>query len=220
MVRLVVFDCDGTLVDSQHVIVATMTRAFAAHDLVPPAAAAVRRVVGLSLAEAIGRLIGDPEAELRHALARSYRQAFAEIRREPGFSEPMFEGAREVLVELDRRGHLLAMATGKSMRGARAVLEHHDIAPLFASVQTADGNPGKPHPGMLLRVMGETGSRPEETVFVGDTTFDVIMGKAAAVRPIGVASGYHHADELRLAGAEVVLERFAQLLDHLTGPPR
>jgi phosphoglycolate phosphatase len=220
MVRLVVFDCDGTLVDSQHVITATLARAFAAHDLAPPPAAAVRRVVGLSLAEAIGRLLGDPDASLRHALARSYQQAFARIRSEPGFSEPLFAGARETLVELDRRGHLLAMATGKSTRGAARVLEHHGIAPLFASVQTADGNPGKPHPAMLLRVMSETGSAPEETVFVGDTTFDVLMGKAAGVRAIGVAWGYHRPDELRLAGAEVVLERFGELLGHVAGPPR
>ena len=91
------------------------------------------------------------------------------------------------------------------------MLDHHGLRPLFVTLQTADGNPSKPHPAMLERAMAETGSRPVETVFVGDTTFDVEMALAAGVRAVGVAWGYHPPEELAAAGAERVLDSFAEL---------
>lgn len=213
MIRLIVFDCDGTLVDSQHLIVAAMEAAFHAHGMPPAPADAVRHVVGLSLAEAVAGLL--PEASLPEciAIAETYKRAFDELRRSAHLIEPLFAGAREVLHELDRRGHFLGVATGKSVRGVTAVLEHHGLAHLFVSVQTADHHPSKPHPGMLEQIMRDTGSRPEETVLVGDTTYDVAMARAARARVLGVAWGYHPADALRHAGADHVLETFPELLD-------
>jgi phosphoglycolate phosphatase len=213
MTRLIVFDCDGTLVDSQHLIIDAMRVTFESRGLPPPADDAVRHIVGLSLAEAIGELApGIGQAE-RSALVEGYKQTFQAMRRQPLFHEPLFDGARATLHELERRGHLLAVATGKSDRGIAAVLQHHALEHLFVSLQTADRHPSKPHPSMLEAAMRETGSAPHETLMVGDTSYDVQMARAAGVRPIGVGWGYHAAAALELAGAEVVIDRFEQLLE-------
>ena len=213
MTRLIVFDCDGTLVDSQHLIIDAMRTTFESRGLPPPADDAVRHIVGLSLAEAIGELApGIAQAE-RSALVEGYKQTFQAMRRQPLFHEPLFEGARATLHELGRRGHLLAVATGKSDRGIAAVLQHHVLEHLFLSLQTADRHPSKPHPSMLEAAMRETGSAPHETLMVGDTSYDVQMARAARVRPIGVGWGYHAAAALELAGADVVIDRFEQLLE-------
>jgi phosphoglycolate phosphatase len=220
MIRLVVFDCDGTLVDSQHLIVETMTGAFRSHGLPPPPADAIRHVVGLSLGEAVAALAPGLPFDECLEVAETYRQSFRALRRErPDLIEPMFEGARATLIELDRRGHLLGMATGKSRRGVAAVLGHHGLDGLFASVQTADDHPSKPHPAMLEQAMAETGSRPDETILVGDTTYDVAMAVAAGVRPVGVAWGYHPEDALRHAGAKDLLGRFDEVLDLVAKEP-
>jgi phosphoglycolate phosphatase len=218
MIRLVVLDCDGTLVDSQHLIVHAMASAFQARGLEAPEAALVRAVVGLSLVEAIARL--EPMATPADCLdlATGYRAAWRSLREVDGVIEPLYPGVRETLAELDRRGHLLGVATGKARRGLDMVLEHHGLGPLFVSLQTADRHPGKPHPAMLEAAMRETGSEPHETVMVGDTSFDVAMARAAGVRAIGVAWGYHPAAALTHAGAELVLESFGQLLDVVSEP--
>ncbi|MGH6943588.1 MAG: HAD-IA family hydrolase [Geminicoccaceae bacterium] len=213
MSRLVVFDCDGTLVDSQQLIVRAMGGAFREHGLEAPPAGAVRALVGLSLTEAIGRLQPGVAATECLAIAASYQAAWRAIRASDGITEPLFPGAREALVELDRRGHLLGVATGKGRGGLLIVLEHHGLERLFVTLQTADRHPSKPHPAMLEEALRETGSRPEDTLMVGDTTFDVEMALAAGVRPIGVAWGYHPAEALWHAGAEVVLSGFGELVD-------
>jgi len=213
MTRLIVFDCDGTLVDSQHLIIDAMRATFESRRLPPPADDAVRHIVGLSLAEAIGELApGIGQAELS-VLVEGYKETFQTMRRQPLFHEPLFAGARATLHELERRGHLLAVATGKSDRGIAAVLQHHALEHLFVSLQTADRHPSKPHPSMLEAAMRETGSAPHETLMVGDTSYDMQMARAARVRPIGVGWGYHAAVALELAGAEVVIDRFEQLLE-------
>ncbi len=215
MIRLVVFDCDGTLVDSQHVIVAAMRAAFEADGRCAPEAAAIRAVVGLSLPVALSQLMPDGEVQEGQvrALAENYTEAFQALRRAADFDEPLFEGARAVLDELDRRGFVLGIATGKSRRGLLSVLQNHDLAGVFATLQTADRHPSKPHPGMLEAAMQETGSASHETLLIGDTSYDMAMGAAAGVRAVGVAWGYHPVAALERAGAMTVLERFEQLLD-------
>ncbi len=217
MIRLIVFDCDGTLVDSQHVIVAAAERAFLAQGLVPPAAAAVQAVIGLSLELAIAAW--RPEAELaeRTLLVDAYRTAWRALRDQEGVREPLFPGALTTLVELDRQGRLLGVATGKSRPGLLSVLDHHGLTSLFASLQTADRHPSKPHPAMLEAAMRETGSAPGETLMVGDTSYDMAMARAAGVGAIGVAWGYHPAASLVAAGATTILERFEDLLDPTLG---
>jgi phosphoglycolate phosphatase len=198
---LVVFDCDGTLVDSQHGIVAAMAAASEAQGLSAPAVTAVRRVVGLSLDDAIRQLFPGGDTAQWEGLGQSYKAAFARLRREAGFDEPLFPGIREAVARLDEQGYLLGIATGKSMRGLTATLDRHGLADTFITLQTADRGPGKPHPGMLQRAIADAGATAAETVMVGDTTFDMAMGRNAGTAAIGVAWGYHSPDELLAAGA-------------------
>lgn len=201
--KLVLFDCDGTLVDSQHVIVAAMGRAFARAELAMPPREAVLGIVGLSLVEAMQRLGEDDPRFPAERLADLYREAFRELRTEPDFSEPMFPGMRALVDTLAARDDvLLGIATGKSQRGVAAVLAHHGLEGRFVTIQTADDAPSKPHPAMVLQAMAATGAAPMDTVLIGDTSFDMVMARAAAARAIGVSWGYHAPDLLTQSGAE------------------
>lgn len=209
--RLIIFDCDGTLVDSQASIVACVQAAFAAEGLPPPAASAVRRIVGLSLEPALMALLPAPDPLRAHRLALGYKEAFLEHRASPAYHEPLFPGTRELLDSLLAKGLLLGIATGKAMRGLRFVLEHHGLADRFVTLQTADLHPSKPHPAMVEAAMAETGVPRSATMVVGDTTFDVLMARAAGALPVGVSWGNHPAEELTAVGAVRVLDRFDEL---------
>ena len=210
--RLVVFDLDGTLVDSQGVITEAMGLAFAGEGLEPPVAGSVRRVVGLHLDEAIARLLGDRGKEsLIAPLAQRYREAFFDLRTRPDHLEPLFPGAREALARLNQPDVLLAIATGKNRRGLLACLDHHEIGHEFAILKTADDGPGKPNPGILVDAMAEAGVEPHETVMIGDTTFDMTMAAGAAVRAVGVTWGYHEPEELEASGAGALARSFDEM---------
>lgn len=204
--RLAVFDCDGTLVDSQHSIVACMSAAFAAAGLAAPTAEAVRRVVGLPLAASVARLEPRLAAADCERVAGLYKQAFGDLRRDRAIEEPLFPGVRELLDALEAEGVLLGVATGKGRRGLRITLEQHGLLGRFATLQTADDAPGKPHPEMLRRAMAETGAGPDATAMIGDTTYDIVMALSAGTAAIGVGWGYHPAEELRAAGAHAVVD--------------
>lgn len=204
-VRLAVFDCDGTLVDSQHSIVASVHAACSVHGLPLPAADAVRRIVGLPLMEGIARLWPDASADEHTTMVGFYRQHFAELRAAGGIHEPLYPGVLEALASLEESGWLLGVATGKSLKGLHASLDGHGLQRRFSTVQTADSAPGKPNPGMLLQAMAEVGAAPHTTVMIGDTTFDMEMARNAGTRAVGVAWGYHQAEELLDAGAEAVV---------------
>lgn len=210
--RLVVFDCDGTLVDSQATIVHCAQAAFAAEGLPVPPAEAVRRIVGLSLVEAVLELLPEPDLALAARLAERYKVAFLDHRATPGFHEPLFPGARELLDALAEREVLMGIATGKARRSLRLVLEQHGLERYFVTLQTADLHPSKPHPAMLEAAMAETGSRPPETMLVGDTSFDILMARAAGAMPVGVRWGNHAPEELLAAGAAAMLDHFAELM--------
>jgi phosphoglycolate phosphatase len=211
--KLVIFDCDGTLVDSQHMIVAAMTDAFRAEGLVAPARDRIVGVVGLSLGHAIARLVPDGADPIGiERLAGAYKEAFRTRRLGPDHEEPLYDGVREALARLAARGDtLLAIATGKSHRGVAAVLEREGIAGHFVSIQTADTHPSKPHPSMILAAMSETGIEPAHAVMIGDTTFDIEMARAAGIAAIGVGWGYHAPEQLREAGAHHVSADCAEL---------
>lgn len=216
--KLVVFDCDGTLVDSQHSIVACMASAWRAFGLaVPPSAASVRRVVGLPLVESIARLHPDGTGADHAALADCYKEAFVALRRGGPEEEPLFPQVRETVESLSRAGVMLGIATGKGRRGLSVTLSRHGLMEFFVTRQTADDAPGKPHPGMLLQAMAETGAGPGETVMVGDTTFDMMMARNAGVPAVGAAWGYHESEELHEAGAGAVIQSCAELLPVLSG---
>lgn len=207
--KLVIFDCDGTIVDSQHAIVSAMGRAFDTHGLVAPHRESVLSVVGLSLAEAIKRLL-PPEAgtEQIAGLAETYKASFQELRRDPNHSEPMFDGVRGVIETLAAREDVvLGVATGKSRRGVAALFEREGLTDLFTTIQTADDHPSKPHPSMIFKAMSEADSGPDETVMIGDTTFDIEMALGANVGAIGVEWGYHPKEALIASGADLVVAR-------------
>jgi len=209
--RLVVFDCDGTLVDSQGHIIATMNEAFRRHDLAAPPAASVRGVIGLSLPLAIAALAPDQATERLERIEQSYREAFFALRQRDDYHEPLFDGVGATLDALEADGFLLGIATGKNMRGLRATLERHGLLSRFVTLQTADRAPSKPHPAMVEQAMAEAGAEPASTVLVGDTTFDIEMARNAGIAAVGVAWGYHELDRLRAAGAHRIIETFGQL---------
>lgn len=212
MTRLVIFDCDGTLVDSQHLIAAAMVETFAAVGLAAPPTEVVRRVVGLRLDEAIARLLPESHVERAEALAETYKAAFHRLRADPATpQDPLYPAARETLTALAASDYLLGVATGKSRRGLRLTLERHGLADLFVTLQTADDAPGKPDPTMVRQAMVEAGVAPHETVVIGDTVFDMLMAANAGVRALGVAWGYHEPAELKEAGALGLIERFDEL---------
>lgn len=210
---LVVFDCDGTLVDSQHAIGAAMTAAFLKGGRAVPPREAIRRVVGLSLETAVHRLVPDAgDAEVR-ALAESYKSEFQKLRQRPDHDEPLFPGIRETLARLaGERDIVLGIATGKSMRGVAALLAREDLEGVFATVQTADTHPSKPHPAMLETAMREVGAERHRTVMIGDTTFDMEMAIRAGAQALGVAWGYHEIDELEAAGAHAISHASERLM--------
>jgi phosphoglycolate phosphatase len=202
--RLAIFDCDGTLVDSQANICRAMEDCFVAAKLVPPAAEATRRVVGLSLVEAMRSLHPEADDDFHRELADLYRQAFARLRQQGLVEDPLFEGVAELVRALDAEGWLLGIATGKSDRGLLHCLERHGLRGHFTTLQTADRHPSKPHPSMIEAAMAEAGAAPAHTMMIGDTSFDMMMASAAGVTAVGVAWGYHDHEELSAAGADLV----------------
>ena len=213
--RLAVFDCDGTLVDGQHDIVAAMVEAFASLGLPVPERQAIRRVVGLSLPQAVGKLAPALDGAIRHGLVEAYKQDYRRAREEGRIGEPLYAGIRDMLDSLRAAGWDLAVATVKSYRGLAHCLATHGLSGHFASLQTADRHPSKPHPAMLQAALDQTMALAENSVMIGDTSFDMAMAQAAGVRAIGVAWGYHSVNELIGAGAQAVAQTPAQLLEML-----
>ena len=210
--RLALFDCDGTLVDSQANICVAMEDAFGRAGLAPPPRASIRRIVGLSLVEAVAALIPHADAGLHRSVAADYKTAFHRLRISGRIApEPLFDGIEAVLTTLSNDGWLLGVATGKSDRGLNLLLAHHGLADRFVTLQTADRHPSKPDPAMALAAIEEAGADPHRSVMIGDTSFDMAMGKAAGLRAIGVAWGYHDVADMMAAGADVVADHPAAL---------
>lgn len=210
-VKLAVFDCDGTLIDGQASICDAMERAFADHGLPLPARNDVRRAVGLSLPQAVRILLPDAVAAERDAIVDAYKLAFRAAREAGELQQPLFPGMAQLLSSLHAGGWQLGVATGMSTRGLTHCLATHGITRLFATLQTADDHPSKPHPAMLEAALLEAGADPGDAVMIGDTVFDMIMARDAGVRAIGVDWGYHPPQELLAAGAEGVVASPAEL---------
>lgn len=209
--RLVIFDVDGTLVDSQAEIAAAMGYAFAEQGLPPLPHSAVVSIVGLSLPEAMLRLVPDLPQDVRDALVEGYKRAYMSRRQEIGAAagSPLFPGAAQALATLSADPFtLLAVATGKSRRGLDKLIEGHGWQGLFVSQQVADFHPSKPHPSMILAALAETGVSPDHAVMVGDTSYDMDMARAAGIKSVAVAWGYHPVETLT---ADATVQSFADL---------
>lgn len=210
--NLVIFDVDGTLIDSQNMIVTAMDRAFAAHGRTPPSRAEVLSIVGLSLETAMRALVKEEPEVLAGPLTEAYKAAFLDLRHSEGHHEPLFPGALAALDRLAGRDDVvLGIATGKSRRGVNAIFDLHALHGRFVTIQTADDHPSKPDPGMVAAAIAETGVRPQRATVIGDTTFDMEMARAAGARAVGVGWGYHPVGALTAAGAEIVLSHFDEL---------
>jgi phosphoglycolate phosphatase len=209
---LIMFDMDGTLIDTHGLISEHMATAFSSHGLPEPTPADVRQIIGLSLPVAIGRLVQAEHAEFVDRLVESYKSAYRESLELRTDREPLYPGARDALDRLrNSPATLLGIATGKGLAGVHRILGNHGIAGHFCTLQTPDHNPSKPDPGMLLHAMAETGASPKETIMVGDTVFDIELAVNAGCQAVGVSWGYHDAADLQRAGARVLIDSYDEL---------
>jgi len=211
---LVIFDLDGTLIDSAAIILGAQYETFERCGRVHPGREAGLGIVGLTLDVALARLAGLDEPD--DQLTETYRQVFNAMRvraeTDPALAEPFFPGVEDMLETLAARpGLRLGVATGKSRRGLDYIVERHGWQKLFVTLQSADDAPSKPHPGMILRAMSETGARPEQTAMVGDSSFDMEMAVAAGVAPIAVSWGFQPVATLQALGAKAVLSHCSEL---------
>lgn len=209
--RLALFDCDGTLVDSQHTIIASMSAAFTALGRPEPAAEQVRRIVGLRLDQAIDALAGGLDGGALEGAVAAYLAAFEVLHADPEHVEPLYDGVSAVLDILETGGWLLGVATGKSHPGLISTLSRHGMCDRFVTLQTADRAAGKPAPDMVLRALAEAGVAKDRVVVVGDTAHDIGMAANAGAPSVGVGWGYHPLDALVSAGATRTATSFAAL---------
>jgi phosphoglycolate phosphatase len=195
--KLVIFDCDGTLVDSQNSIAEAMTQAFRENDLEPPSRAVALSTIGLSPIEAMRQLEPGITAKAHESLAASYKSVYRRFFADPQHVDPLFDGARETLLWLSSNPEVvLGIATGNSRRGVRRILDQHQLQGCFSTVQTADDAPSKPHPAMIYQAMTETGAQAEDTLMIGDTTYDMDLAHNAGIHAVGVGWGYHSATQV------------------------
>ncbi len=214
--KLVIFDMDGTLMDSQAFILMAMERAFETAGHALPSQDEVMATIGLSLGQVVARLLPGLDADETRQMARHYEQTFLDLRAELGgeVKTPLYPGARAELERLHRVDEvLMGVATGKSRQGLDHAYAAHDLGHFFLTSQTADNHQSKPHPSMLLQALSETGAEAAGAVMIGDTEFDMEMGRAAGFATIGVSWGYHPVS--RLGAADIIIDDFAELFGAL-----
>ena len=210
--KLIIFDFDGTLVDSRSLILESHRIVFSEFRLSAPAPADSLALVGKSLDVILTQLAG-PTAPILE-MVRAYDLLLPQLRADPAFAEKPFDGVGDLLHELSSTSDIvLGVATGHRSDTIAPALEELRWTGLFRTVQGADMAPSKPHPAMLLQALAATGVAPNDAIFVGDTTFDMEMAQAAQLRSIGVGWGYHQTERLMAAGAQRVVQTVDQLRD-------
>ncbi len=209
--RLLAFDFDGTLADSSANIYRSARAAFASLGLTYPGDAAVGATVGLDLIGCARRWLPEGEAVDHLALADAYRHAFVTMRQQADFHEPLFDGVRETLGALSHDAVFMGICTGKNRRGLDHMLNYHAIEHHFHTLQTPDTNASKPAPDMVVAALSETGCEAPDCVVVGDTSYDMLMAKAAGALAVGVSYGHHLERDLLQAGADLIIHAMAEL---------
>ncbi|TYC56316.1 HAD-IA family hydrolase [Rhodobacterales bacterium] len=209
---LIIFDVDGTLVDSQNTILHGLAVGFEAVGLPMPDRRTALSIVGRSLEEAFADLVGPDHLDKVSVMADAYRSSKIS-RREQGLEvDPLYPGAKQAIERLHARDEvLLGIATGKALRGVRHLQDTHSLHDTFVTIQTADTSPSKPHPDMVLRAISETGVEPDRTLMIGDTSFDMEMARSAGAHALGVTWGYHDTARLSAGGAERIIDSFEDL---------
>ncbi|RWX78338.1 HAD family hydrolase [Neorhizobium lilium] len=215
--KLVLFDCDGTLVDSGELIHETMRRTFLHFGKPEPGFADTKAIIGLTLDIAIARMQGKPHAddEAMEMMAY-YKSLFSTVRTELDYHDPLFPGIADLLDAIGLREDLLIGAvTGKSRRGLNTIFETHSFGRYFVVSRTADDCPSKPHPAMVTECCDETGIAASDTLVIGDAIYDMQMAKAAGTKAIGVSWGYASTGELEHAVADAIVHHPSEILNHL-----
>lgn len=208
--RLIIFDVDGTLVDSQAQIMDAMRFAYDAVAQPLPSRSDILSIVGLSLPEAFAVLMPQVNVQTQLQAAEAYKDSFAQNRR-AGAKPSFYDGVYDVLSALREQDEtLLGVATGKSRRGLDSLCEAYGIKSWFQTMQVADDHPSKPNPSMILQAVSDTGADVERTVMIGDTSYDMQMARAAGVYAIGVTWGFHSKE--RLQEAHVLCEAPSTLI--------
>lgn len=208
---LLIFDWDGTLVDSRDHIVAAMQRAMVDHQLPILPADACARLIGLGLVEIFEQLYPGRSRAQCSAYIESYSQHFVAMSG-AGFS-PLFPDIEVILTQLNLRGHVLAIATGKSRRGLDRAFEATNIKGQFVSSRTADETASKPSPLMIDELISETGFAKAEVIMIGDTSYDLDMAGRAGIKSVGVSYGVHSVADLEPYKPLCIVERPQQLLE-------
>jgi phosphoglycolate phosphatase len=214
-IDLIVWDWDGTLADSTGMITKAVVDAAEQVGLPKLDPAAARNIIGLGLKESIYALFGDLPPELAQKLAMQYTANYY-----AGESEiPLFAGAKETIIELNRRGFKLAVATGKGRRGLNLALQHCELTNYFHETRTVDECFSKPHPQMLDELMDILVTTPERTLMIGDTSYDLQMAQNASVQAVAVTFGAQSADKLIGYNPLKMFQQFdelsAWLLEHV-----
>lgn len=208
---LFVFDFDGTLSDSAAFICDTMQQAFIAHNIPAPTHAMIRHIIGITLEQAIYTLMPTLSDNDIACITKNYKHIFQTRRSENTMHDGLFDGSLDILNAIKTSHHSAGIATGKSLRGLNAELDRHDIRSFFIGYQTSDNHPSKPHPAMLNAMINQAGYTADDTVMIGDTTYDMQMAKSAGAKAIGVSWGCHDVDMLQKAGADTIIHHFSEL---------
>jgi phosphoglycolate phosphatase len=204
---LIVFDWDGTLVDSTQLIVDSILAASADVGLAPPEPTAARNIIGLGLPEALRTLFGELSDHQRRHITERYRYHFFA----QDHSVPLFEGVDEAIAGLSEQGFMLAVATGKGRNGLNQSLQRCGLQPHFLATRCVDECFSKPHPQMLLEIMDELGAVPERTLMVGDTSYDLQMAQNAGVDSVAVSYGAQQLENLLPYGPVAHFDKFTNL---------
>jgi phosphoglycolate phosphatase len=206
--ELLVFDWDGTLMDSGMHIVSCIEAALHDAGLYAPARDDIRNIIGLGLQEAIQALVPHAGEALRERITRRYRAHFFSSERE---APALFEGVPEMLRQLRRQDYLLAVATGKGRQGLNHVLAHSGLREVFHATRTVDEARSKPHPQMLRDVMDTLGVAPGATLMIGDTDYDLLMAHSAGTHALAVCGGAHERERLLQCRPLACLEHVTEL---------
>lgn len=209
---LIVFDWDGTLMDSEAKIVGCMLAAATEAGLAPPQREDARGVIGLALREAVTTLFPGIDDASRERIIERYRHHYL-----VGSTIPseLFAGVKEMLQALSSQGYFMAVATGKGRRGLDQVMDEQGVRHLFDYTRCADETRSKPHPQMLWEIMDRLGVAPAETLMVGDTDYDLLMAANAGVPALAVGYGVQSRARLLACGPLGCVDSIAELSEWL-----